>query len=47
MASLEAGLCRKRQALNNEVEENLTLFFRPFLNISEGMDADLGFSVNS
>jgi len=47
MASLEAGLCRKRQALNNETEEGLRVFFRPFLNISEGMDADLGFSVNS
>ncbi len=30
-----------------EEEPNLTLFFRPFLNTSEGMDADLGFSVNS
>jgi len=33
--------------MSNEVEENLTLFSRPFLNTSEGMEADLGFSVNS
>ncbi|MFZ0450540.1 MAG: hypothetical protein WAL98_14980 [Desulfatiglandaceae bacterium] len=29
--------------MRNEVEPNLTLFFRPFLNTSEGMDAHLGF----
>jgi len=33
--------------MSNEVEPNLTLFFRPFLNTSEGMDADLGFSGTS
>ncbi len=30
-----------------EEEPNLTLFFRRFLNTSEGMDADLGFSIYS
>ncbi len=30
--------------MSNEVEENLTLFFRRFLNTSEGMDAHLAFS---
>jgi len=30
--------------MRNEEEPNLTLFFRPFLNTPEGMDADLGFS---
>jgi len=33
--------------MNNEVDRtigpNLTLFFRPFLNTPEEMDADLGF----
>jgi len=33
--------------MSNEVEPNLRLFFRPFLNTSEGMDADLGLSINS
>jgi hypothetical protein len=45
--SQKAGSCRKRQPMSTEVEPNLTLFFRPFLNTWEGMDADLGFSVNS
>jgi len=31
--------------MSNEVEEDLTLFFRPFLNTPEEMDADLGFKV--
>jgi len=42
----EADLCRERQPMSNEEEPNLTLFFRPFLNTSEGMDDYLGFSVN-
>ncbi len=29
--------------MSNEVEENLTLFFRRFLNTFEEMDAHLGF----
>jgi hypothetical protein len=28
--------------MSNEVEENLTLFFRHFLNTSQEMDAHLG-----
>jgi len=28
--------------MSNEVEENLRVFFRPFLNTPEGMDAHLG-----
>jgi len=28
--------------MKNEEEPNLRLFFRPFLNTLEGMDADLG-----
>jgi hypothetical protein len=30
---------RRRQPISNEVEENLTLFFRRFLNTPEEMDA--------
>jgi hypothetical protein len=30
--------------MSQEVEENLTLFFRRFLNTSEEMDAHLGFN---
>jgi len=37
----------KRQFMSNKDEPNPTLFFRPFPNTSEGMDADLGFSVSS
>jgi hypothetical protein len=29
--------------MSNEMEENLTLFFRRFLNTPEEMDAHLGF----
>jgi hypothetical protein len=43
MTPLEADLCRKRQPMHNEVEEDLTLFFRRFLNTPEEMDAHLGF----
>ncbi len=28
--------------MGNEVDENLRLFFRPFLNTPEGVDADHG-----
>jgi hypothetical protein len=31
--------------MSNEVEDGLTLFFRPFLNTSEGMADYLGFSA--
>jgi len=31
--------------MSNEVEENLTIFFRRFLNTPEEMDDSLGFSV--
>ncbi len=44
MRWLEAGFFGERQLLNNEWEANLTIFFRRFLNTSEGMAADLGFS---
>jgi len=39
----KAALCRKRQPMSDEVEENLRLFFRPFLNTPQGMDVNLGF----
>ncbi|MFZ0449349.1 MAG: hypothetical protein WAL98_08905 [Desulfatiglandaceae bacterium] len=35
--------CRKKWSAE---EENLTLFFRPFLNTSEGMNDHLGFKSN-
>jgi len=41
--SLEAVSCCKRQPVSNEVEENLTLFFRRFPNTPEEMGAYLGF----
>jgi hypothetical protein len=33
--------------MSSEMEPNLRLFFKCFLNTSEGMDADLGFSGTS
>jgi hypothetical protein len=43
MTSPKADIYRKRQPISNEVEENLTLFFRRFSNTPEEMDAHLGF----
>jgi hypothetical protein len=41
--TLERGRLSKRQPMSNEVEGNLTLFLRRFLNTPEEMDAHLGF----
>jgi hypothetical protein len=42
-ASQKAHLCRQRQPMSNEVEPNLTLFFRRFLSTPEEMDTHSGF----